>query len=434
MQQVTPAFTTIPLDRGVTLHHRRSDRFKTELIRVFFRAPVDDRRTLRHLFAALLSRGTRALPTRRQLATRMQELYGAGYGATAQRIAGRHVLALRASTVAGRFLPGRPSNLKSLLAFLSEVLQGPPVGPDDLPMADVFEQERRNLGRELLGRFNNKSRYALDRLHEEMYAGTPLAHPDVGTKSDIEAATPRATLDEGMRTMREGEVDVYLLAPCTPGEAERLVRRHFKLPPRSKERLRPLALAAPRRRVRKVRDALDVEQGKLTLGFRIADWSPGESFYTAVLTDTILGGGPASKLFRNVREERSLCYDVRSWLDHVTGTLGVQAGIKPENHDAALRAIRAEVRAMERGRITDEEVALAREAILSSIRTVPDSQAGLIEFFYRRRLMKRREKTLDGVVRRIQRASIDGIPELLERARLDTIYFLDREEPAHATA
>ncbi|NRA96731.1 MAG: insulinase family protein [Planctomycetes bacterium] len=434
MPNDSPSFTTIPLDRGVTLHHHRSDRFKTEFVRVFIRAPLDDRRTLRHLFAALLSRGTQDLPTRRRLVSRLQDLYGAGYGAAAQSIAGRHVLALRASTVAGRFLPGRPENLKSLLAFLSHVLSGPPTGADGLPASDVFEQERRSLKRDLLGRVNNKARYALDRLHEEMYAGTPLAHPDIGTESSIDAATPLATLAEGMRTFSEGEIDVYLLAPCTAGQAERLVRRHFKLAPRRKERLRPLELAAPRSRVRKVREALDVEQGRLTLGFRIADWTPGEGYSEVVLANTILGGGPASKLFRNVREERSLCYDINSWLDNVSGTIGIQAGIRPENHDAALRAIRAEVRAMKRGRISDDEVALARAAILSSIRTVPDSPTGLIEFFYRRRLMKRRGKTLKAIVRGFERMSIDDIPALFERASLDTIFFLDREEPAHATA
>ena len=434
MSADTPSFTTVPLDRGVTLHHHRSDRFKTEFVRVFVRAPVDERRTLRYLFAALLSRGTKEFPTRRMLASHLQDLYGAGYGAAAQRMAGRHVLALRASTAAGRFLPGKPGNLKSLLAFLSHVLDGPPTGGDGLPMPDVFEQERRSLQRDLLGRVNNKARYALDRLYGEMYAGTPLAHPDMGTEDHIAAATPGATLEEGMRTLNEGEVDIYLLAPCTPGQAERLVRRHFKLAPRSRERLIPLGLSPPRRRVRKVREALDVEQGRLTLGFRMTDWRPGESAREGVLANAILGGGPASKLFRNVREERSLCYDVHSWIDNVTGTIGIQAGIRPENYDAALKAIRAEVRAMARGRISAEEIGLARAAVLSSIRTVPDSPAGLVEFFYRRRLMKRRGKTLDAVARGFERVSTDGIPALFERAKLDTIYFLDREEVGRATA
>ena len=89
---------------------------------------------------------------------------------------------------------------------------------------------------------------------------------------------------------------------------------------------------------------------------------------------------------------------------------------------------------MARGRISAEEIGLARAAVLSSIRTVPDSPAGLVEFFYRRRLMKRRGKTLDAVARGFERVSTDGIPALFERAKLDTIYFLDREELGRATA
>jgi len=429
-----PAFTKIPLDRGVTLHHRRSDRFKTELIRVFLRAPVDDRRTLRHLFASLLTRGTSGSPTRRQLTARLQELYGAGYGVAAQRIAGRHVLALRASTVAGRYLPGRPKNLKSLLAFLSEVLAGPPVDGGGAPDRDIFEQERRSLQRDLAARFNNKGRYAIDRLHQEMFAGHILADPEVGTAADIDAATPEASVAEGMRVIEEGEADIYLLAPCTPGEAERLVRRHLKLGPRKKERFAAPLIEPARSRARRVREQQDVEQGKLVMGFILSDWEFGESPMTALLADAILGSGPASKLFQNVREKRSLCYDVRSWIDPVVGTLGISAGIKPENYEAALRAIRAEVRAMARGRISDDEIASAREAILSALRGVPDSQAGLVEFYYRRLLMKRRTAGLDTIIRGVERASAEPIPELVGRARLDTVYFLDRREVAHAAS
>ena len=429
-----PAFTRIPLDRGVTLHHRRSDRFKTELLRVFLRAPIDQNRTLRHLFAALLTRGTSGSPTRRALSARLQGLYGAGYGAAAQRIAGRHVLALRASTVAGRYLPGRPKNLKSLLGFLSEVLEGPAVESSGGVSVDVFEQERRNLLRDLAARFNNKGRYALDRLHEEMFAGHILADPDVGTAADVEAATPEAAMAEGMRVFSEGEADVYLLAPCTPGEAERLVRRHLKLGPRSKERFAPPSAPQARRRARRVSEQQDIEQGKLVMGFLFDDWSFGESPLTALLGDAILGSGAASKLFRNVREKRSLCYDVRSWIDPVIGTLGISAGIKPENYEAAVRAIRAEVRAMVAGRIDEAEVTSARRAIVSALRGVPDSQPGLVEFYYRRMLMKRRSSSLDAIIRSVERAPIDPIPELFERARLDTVFFLDKQEVADATA
>lgn len=433
MPRTESAFTTIPIDRGVTLHHRRSDRFKTELVRVFFRAPLDDRRTERHLFAALLGRGTGSTPTRRDLAARMQDLYGAGYGASVQRLSGRHVLGLRASTVSGRWLPGRPKNLRSLLQFLSEALQGPPIGPDGLPIEDVFEQERRTLLRDLQSRITNKSRYAMDRLRQEMFKGQVFADPDIGRAEDIQGAERAACLAEGMRVLSEGEADIYLLAPCTPLQAEKLIRKHLALAPRRRERLMRPPLAAPRRRPRRVTEALDIEQGKLALGFRVEDWEPGESHRESLLADVILGGGPTSKLFRNVREARSLCYDVRSTLDRNLGVWTVTAGIKPAMCDEALTAIRAEIRAMKAGHITAEEVDTARRAILSGLRAVPDSQSSLVEFFFRRRLTKRREKTVEAVARSYARASVTAIPDLMARLRLDTVFFLDSVGQVEAT-
>ena len=118
--------------------------------------------------------------------------------------------------------------------------------PPTAPLEDVFEYERRNLLRDLAARLNNKGRYALGRLHEEMYAGTPLAGPDVGTVEAIQEASLSDAVAEGMRTVSEGEVDIYLLAPCTPLQAERLVRRHLKLQPRRRERFSSVPQRPPR--------------------------------------------------------------------------------------------------------------------------------------------------------------------------------------------
>ena len=48
--------------------------------------------------------------------------------------------------------------------------------------------------------------------------------------------------------------------------------------------------------------------------------------------------------------------------------------------------------------------------------------------------MKRRTAGLDTIIRGVERASAEPIPELVGRARLDTVYFLDRREVAHAAS
>jgi predicted Zn-dependent peptidase len=273
---------------------------------------------------------------------------------------------------------------------------------------------------------NNKTRYAAQRLFEEMFPGHPIGVPDTGTEEEISSVTPSKCVEEGMRIVREGEADIFVLAPCTASRAERLVRRAFVIPPRAFERFRLENLGEVRRPHRTVREQMDVAQAKLALGFRLVRWRPGEARYVAALADTVLGSGPASKLFRNVRECRSLCYDVRSHLDAVTGTLTIGAGIDPRSFGPAVQAIQDEVLAMAKGRITEDEVGTARASILSALEEVEDTQSGLADFFYIRRLLGRPERSLSEVAAGVVKTQAGRIPKLMARAALDTVFFLDR--------
>ena len=45
----------------------------------------------------------------------------------------------------------------------------------------------------------------------------------------------------------------------------------------------------------------------------------------------ILGGGPDSKLFKNVREKHSLCYNISCFHRPVTNTMIITAGVNKED-------------------------------------------------------------------------------------------------------
>jgi len=63
--------------------------------------------------------------------------------------------------------------------------------------------------------------------------------------------------------------------------------------------------------------------------------------YVLDVLNAILGEGMSSRLFLEIREKRSLCYDVHSYVHHYldTGSTVVNAGVDPSKLDEALRAL-----------------------------------------------------------------------------------------------
>jgi predicted Zn-dependent peptidase len=81
--------------------------------------------------------------------------------------------------------------------------------------------------------------------------------------------------------------------------------------------------------------------------------------------NTILGGSSSSRLFQRVREERGLAYSVGSSLSAYAdaGVLEIYAGTGRSHAVEVLSVVGEVVDALQRGGVTDEEVAFGKELI-----------------------------------------------------------------------
>ncbi len=114
------------------------------------------------------------------------------------------------------------------------------------------------------------------------------------------------------------------------------------------------------RRVRFLRK--ETEQYHLCLGGRGMARDDERRFALRVL-DNVLGGGPSSRLFQEVRERRGLAYSVFSFsnLYAATGEVGLYVGTRPENLAEALKVIAAELERFVREPADARELERSRE-------------------------------------------------------------------------
>ena len=114
------------------------------------------------------------------------------------------------------------------------------------------------------------------------------------------------------------------------------------------------------RRVRFLRK--ETEQYHLCLGGRGMARDDERRFALRVL-DNVLGGGPSSRLFQEVRERRGLAYSVFSFsnLYATTGEVGLYVGTRPENLAEALKVIAAELERFVREPADAQELERSRE-------------------------------------------------------------------------
>ena len=139
--------------------------------------------------------------------------------------------------------------------------------------------------------------------------------------------------------------------------------------------------------------------------------------------NVIFGGGMTSKLFQNVREKMSLCYSIDASYYGAKGILLVNAGIDFDKETVTRQEIRKQLDACRKGDISEAEMTAAREALLSSLRSVPDSP-GSIENFTSTAALSGLVYSREGYMEAVENVTLEDVVKCAGSVALNTTYFL----------
>jgi predicted Zn-dependent peptidase len=114
-------------------------------------------------------------------------------------------------------------------------------------------------------------------------------------------------------------------------------------------------------------ESRDLQEAQILLGFAAPHFTDG-SFAAAHLLSSILGGGMASRLFQEVRENRGLCYSIYSfyWPFMDAGLFGVQAATSEEDIEELVPVVLDELEKATLG-VTDAELRRAKAQVRAGL-------------------------------------------------------------------
>jgi zinc protease len=103
-------------------------------------------------------------------------------------------------------------------------------------------------------------------------------------------------------------------------------------------------------------------QGELSMGNLVKNPLGGKDYFPLLLANQILGGGAEGKLFMNLREKHGFTYGAYSSVGsgRFQGLFKAGAAVRTEKVDSAINEIVKEVLNMRDGKITEEELSIAK--------------------------------------------------------------------------
>ncbi len=300
-----------------------------------------------HFVEHMLFKGTRKWPTAQEISEAVDGVGGVLNGATDRELT---VYYIKASD----------AHLSLATEVLLDMLREPAFDPAEL------EKERKVIIEELAMVSDNPAQLAEVKLDALLWPEGPLGWDVAGSEGTVSTMPRQATLDYLRRQYVPNNVVLSVAGNVEHDQVvslcEALTHDWLAGEPASwapaGDGFRGPALSVLNKRT---------EQTQVTLAVRgVAVRHPDR--YAVDLLSAILGEGMSSRLFMELRERRSLCYDVHSYTTHYldAGAFSVYAGVDPSNAAAALGAVLEELAKIQEG-VPEGELRKAKEITKSHL-------------------------------------------------------------------
>ena len=413
---------TTTISPGVTLRYVLDTRFKQGCFSFQLVRPMRKEEAAKNaLLPAVLLRGTRKCPDLRAVTQRLDELYGAAVSPLVRRVGDYQTTGVYCGFMDDRFaLPG-DRVLAPMLDFLRELLLDSPL-ENGAFLSDFVESEKKNLISTIESDRNDKRVYATQRLLRTMCAGDSFGIPRLGEIEDVAAISPEGLTEHYREILRTSPMELLYVGSAPEEQVVSAIRPLLDSLAREPMPLSPQTAFVPGPGS-DITETLDVAQGKLCMGFTTPVTNRCAELPAMQMLNVIFGGGMTSKLFQNVREKMSLCYSIDASYYGAKGILLVNAGIDFDKEAVTRQEILTQLEACRKGDITEAEMTAAREALLSSLRSVPDSP-GSIENFTSTAALSGLVFSRESYMEAVQKVTLEDVVKCAGSVALNTTYFL----------
>ncbi|MBR3084096.1 MAG: insulinase family protein [Oscillospiraceae bacterium] len=417
---------------GVFLSTIESNKFKSDCLSLNLLAPLERETISKNaLLPRVLARGTMFHPDMDSLNAAMEELYGAQILPIVRKKGEMLALGFYAGFLSGSYVPDKSPLLERVCALLGELLLSPATR-GGLLLRDYVDSEKEKLIDDIRAKLNDKRSYAPARAVELMCACEPYGCDDMGDEAGAEAVGYVDLTRHYRDLLQSCPIELFY---CGSARTEKVAQAlHDALITLPRGRLNEdlgtdVRMNALEDRPREFHERLDVGQGKLCLGFRLGQCMEDPDLPAILVFNTLYGGSVNSRLFRSVREERSLCYYIDSVCDRMKGVMLVSSGVDFADFQAAKAEILAQLDSLARGEITDEELRSAKNTAVSALRGVMDSPAALENYYLFQTLCglaygPEEDAALSDEVTR------EDVQAIAQSVELDAVYYLEADEEA----
>lgn len=419
-------FQKFELAHGVNLYVRPTEQFKT--INISFKwkqALTVKSASVRSVLANVLQYSNEEYPTNAAFRKRLDDLYGTVLYLDSSKKGNNHIFSLNAEIVNDTFLSNEKV-MDEVFSLLHAVIFTPLLKNGKFSET-VVKREKEQVIERIQSMYDDKTRYAQQRLLENIRPNHPASILANGTVKDVKEISNDDLVHMHKQLLAEDELSIYVVGDVNVNDIIEKFQGHFQFSKR--ESIPAYKVDNPTATNEKefLHEIQDMKQGKLHMAYRTPVTFYSEEFPIMQITNGILGGFAHSKLFMNVREKESMAYYASSSFASLYGLVFVLAGIDANLQEKAVKLIDEQLKAMQSGEISDLEMNQTKSMLTNQLKEALDSPRGQIEIYDQYKELSE-SFTVDEWVKKWSSITKEQVQEMASKIEKEFVYFLSGKE------
>lgn len=290
--------------------------------------------------------------------------------------------------------------------------------------ANIFKREKASLIEKIKEERDDKRKYAIKCLEQDMFKTTDYGVSALGTIEDVESLTNEDLVKHYKFVINNAKLVVTAVGNLNQMEdfpTNIYNRISGQCGIHNVENIKNVENIA--KQIESKEEKQDIAQSVLCIGLKLKD-ATKQDIYKMALYNSIMGGTPASKLFQNVREKESLAYFAKSMYNKHKQAIYMFSGIDPKNHEKAKAVMLEQVKLLKEAEISDVEFKAAKQNIVSAYKELQDSKSGMLKTMLSNEIYFDTKVDINEMIHEFEKLEIGDIVEIAKRVQVTNIFLL----------
>jgi len=401
---------------------KNSDRFKSVLVSVNLLLPLTADKTGKNaLLAMVLKKSNELYKTEKELERILASLYDTTIDVNVEKLDNLYNIQISMELLNGSYMS--KEELKKAKEILCAIICNPNISNGKFD-ENIFEREKSSLIQKIAEERDDKKKYAIECLKQDMFKGTDYGVQVNGTIDMVEQITNENLTEHYDYVQNNAQVVVTAVGNLSNMETfpeeiyNTICEKCGKHTVTNKQ-----DVEKEFKQIEERIENQDISQSVLCIGLR-AENVKKEDMYALMLYNSILGGTPASKLFQNVREKESLAYFAKSVYNRLKQVIYMYSGVDPKNNEKAKTVMLQQLELIKNGEISEEEFYAAKQSLISGYTELLDSKVAISRNIINNEVYFGHEVDIDEMIHKLEVLTLEDVVAISHKIKATNVFLL----------